>query len=192
MNDPAQKNKLMFNAYSISRRNEWYRFITCGLIHADFMHLLFNMYSLYSIGMAVEISFKKTEYFGHEKGMLFYILLYIGGLIMSEVYSFFTHKDNMHYNSLGASGAVCSVIFSFVLLYPTAQLNIFFIPLPGWIFGILFLAISWVLARRSVGFIAHDAHFWGAVWGFLFPIVLKPDLWYAFLGNLKMGLMYHS
>lgn len=191
MNDPSQKSKLMFNAYAISKRNEWHRFVTSGFIHADFMHLLFNMYSLYSIGMVVEKIFSFHEYFG-KMGSLVYILLYVGGLIMSGVYSFFKHRDNPHYNALGASGAVCAVIFSYVLILPTQQLVIFIFPMPAWLFGIIFLAISWIFARRQVGIVAHDAHFWGAVWGFIFPICLKPVLWYSFLAQLKMAVMYHS
>ncbi|HXC03422.1 MAG TPA: rhomboid family intramembrane serine protease, partial [Bacteroidia bacterium] len=125
MNNPDLKNKMMFNAYAIKHRKEWHRLFTHAFIHADLIHLLFNMFTLYSIGTIVEMLFQGIF---EEKGRLFYVLLYIGGIFMSSVYSYEKNKNNMYYNALGASGAVSSVMFAFVLIAPMAKLTIMVIP----------------------------------------------------------------
>lgn len=175
MDNYSVKNKLMFNAYQIRHRKEWYRFFSNGLIHADYMHLGFNMISLYSFGKGVEDLY---DYYFNEKGMLFFILLYVGGLAMSSLYSYEKHKHDIHYNALGASGAVSSVVFAFIILAPTAQLGFMFIPIPipAYLFGIIFLGIEYYLGKRGQTNIGHDAHFWGAIFGIVFTLVLKPEL----------------
>lgn len=186
MENPGLKNKLMFNAYMIHHRKEWYRFFSNGLIHADWMHLGFNMYSLYIFGKAVESAFSLDDVFG-SKGPLFFILMYIGGLVMSSLYSYEKHKDDVYYNSLGASGAVMAVIFSFIVLAPTARLGFMFIPvpLPAYLFGLIILGIEHFLSRRGNTGIAHDAHFWGAVFGILFTIAMKPQLAIDFIHKIQ-------
>ncbi|MBI3509770.1 MAG: rhomboid family intramembrane serine protease [Bacteroidetes bacterium] len=183
MNDPVLKMRYMFNAYAIAHRREWFRFFTHGLLHADFAHLLFNMLSLYFFGVNVERAFKSDELFGPGMGTFYYLLIYVGGLFVSSVYSFFKHRDNVNYNALGASGAVSAIIFTSILLFPMSRITLFILPIPvqAWIYGLFFLLISYLLARRNVGNIGHDAHFWGAVWGFVIPIIIKPHLWNDFL-----------
>ncbi|MDQ3048294.1 MAG: rhomboid family intramembrane serine protease [Bacteroidota bacterium] len=185
MDNDSLRNKLMFNAYMINHKKEWYRFFSNGLIHADWMHLGFNMLSLYMFGRGVEDGYMTI--FG-AKGILFFILLYIGGLIMSSVYSYEKNKNNIYYNALGASGAVSSVIFSYIILAPTAKLSIMFIPIPGgisaWIFGGIYLGIEYYLSKRGQSNIGHDAHFWGAIFGILFTILLKPSLFSRFIDKI--------
>ncbi len=175
MGNSTLTNKMMFNAYMIHHRREWYRFFSGGLIHADFMHLTFNMFSLYMFGAGVEEAY---HYLFETRGTLFFILLYVGGLAMSSLYSYEKQKHNVYYNALGASGAVSAVIFSFIILNPTAQLGFLFIPIPipAYLFGFIFLGIEYYLGKRGQSNIGHDAHFWGAVYGALFTIVLKPSL----------------
>src|ERR1700752_5030542 len=103
MDNMTLKNKLMFNAYMINHRKEWYRFFSNGLIHADWIHLLFNMYALWMFGKGVEAMYGFENVYGG-KGTLFFVLLYVGGLVMSSLYSYEKNKDNIYYNSLGASG----------------------------------------------------------------------------------------
>jgi membrane associated rhomboid family serine protease len=186
MNDIVLKNKLMFNAYMIKHRKEWYRFFSNGLIHADWIHLGFNMYALWMFGRSVEKAFSYEEVYG-AKGPLFFVLLYVGGLIMSSVYSYERNKDNIYYNSLGASGAVMSVMFAFIILAPTAPLSLLFlpIPLPAYIFGFLILGVEHYLSRRGGTGIAHDAHFWGSIFGVLFTIALKPSLAMDFIHKIQ-------
>jgi membrane associated rhomboid family serine protease len=186
MNNDLLKDKLMFNAYKINHKKEWYRFLSHGLIHADFAHLLFNMYSLYMFSGFVEETFKSEEVFGG-KGALFFVLLYVGGLILSSLYSYEKHKNDIWYNALGASGAVSAIVFAFIALYPRMKLGLLFIPffkVEAYIFGLIFLGIEYYLAKRGQSNIGHDAHFWGAVYGILFTFVLKPSLFSNFISQL--------
>jgi membrane associated rhomboid family serine protease len=186
MDNMTLKNKLMFNAYMINHRKEWYRFFSNGLIHADWIHLLFNMYALWMFGKGVETMYQFENVYG-DKGSLFFILLYIGGLVMSSLYSYEKNKNNIYYNSLGASGAVSAVIFAFIVLNPTAQLGFMFIPvpIPAYLFGLIILGIEHYLSRRGNTGIAHDAHFWGSVFGILFTIALKPSLAIDFIQKIQ-------
>jgi membrane associated rhomboid family serine protease len=177
MENHTLKNKLMFNAYMINHRKEWYRFFSNGLIHADFMHLAFNMFTLYMFGRGVEEVYSYDQVFG-EKGTLFFILLYVGGLVMSSLYSYEKYKNNVHYNALGASGAVSAVVFAYILLAPTTKLGFLFIPIPipAYLFGIIFLVIEYYLSKKGQSNIGHDAHIWGAIFGLVFTAILKPSL----------------
>jgi membrane associated rhomboid family serine protease len=183
MGNDTLKNKMMFNAYMIRHRKEWYRFFSNGLIHADFMHLAFNMFSLYMFGRGVEEGY---NYLFEGKGVLFFILLYVGGLIMSSLYSYEKHKDNIYYNALGASGAVSSVIFAYIILAPTSKFLFLFIPVPisAWLFGIIYLGIEYYLGKKGNTNIGHDAHFWGAIYGLVFTIIIKPSLFTEFINQI--------
>lgn len=162
------KEKLLFWPYRIKKQNEYYRFLSGALVHADTMHLLFNMVTLYSFGMAIE-NFLYPIFF-HEQSATLYIALYILAIIFSCIPDFFKYRDSYHYRALGASGAVSAVIFSAILLEPSMPLRFFFIPIdiPGWVFGLAFLALSAYLSKKGGGNIGHNAHFWGAVFGLIF------------------------
>ena len=186
MENNALKNKLMFNAYMIHHRKEWYRFFSSGLIHGSWIHLGFNMYALWIFGTGVEQGFSYNSIYG-AKGPLFYCLLYIGGLAMSSLYSYEKHKNNIYYNALGASGAISAVIFSFIILAPTAKLGLLFIPIPipAYIFGVLMLGVEHYLSKRENTGVAHDAHFWGSIFGIAFTIALKPSLAIDFIHKIQ-------
>lgn len=159
---------LIFYPPAITKQNQWYRFFTCGLIHADWGHLFFNMLSLYFFGIGVENAFQ--ELFG-VNGKWIYLALYISALLASLLPTFSKNKDNYYYRSLGASGAVSAVIFAGVLLNPLSELLVYFIPMRGFIFAPLYLIISAWLDRRGGGNINHSAHFWGAIYGLGFVII---------------------
>jgi membrane associated rhomboid family serine protease len=150
------------------------------------MHLAFHMFSLYMFGGAVEDMYKSGYVYG-SKGTLFFILLYVGGLAMSSLYSYEKHKKDIYYNALGASGAVSAVIFAYIVLAPTQKLMLLIlpIPIPAYLFGLIFLGIEYYLAKRGQGNIGHDAHFWGAVYGAAFTIILKPSLIQSFIDQIK-------
>ena len=177
-------SRFRFNPYIIRERKQWYRFFSYGMIHADWMHLLVNMFVLYSFGGIVEMFM--VGYFG-AKGLLYFVLLYVGALFMSVVPSFEKQKHNIYYNAVGASGAVSAVVFSSIIFYPDSKIIFMFIPfpIPSTIFGIIYLIYSAVMAKRAQDNIGHDAHFWGAVFGVLFTIALKPALFQAFLNSLS-------
>ncbi|MEI6266003.1 MAG: rhomboid family intramembrane serine protease [Sphingobacteriia bacterium] len=166
---------LIFYPPAITNRNQWYRFITCGFIHADIMHLAFNMYSFYLFGDMVEKAF--SILFG-ESGKIIYIILYVSALIVSVLPTYMNHQNDYHYRSLGASGAVSAIIFAGIFLYPTLGMGIFPIPfhIPGFVFGPLFLGISYYLANKGQGNINHSAHIWGAIYGIVFLIITSTFL----------------
>lgn len=168
-------NDLIFYPTAITNHNQWYRFITCGFIHADFMHLAFNMYTFYLFGGMVEQAF--TMIFG-EMGKALYIIMYLSSLVVCLLPTYFAHRNNYYYRSLGASGAVSAVIFIGIFLNPTMGMGIFPIPfhIPAFIFGPLYLGISAYLAKRGHGNINHSAHIWGAVYGIVFLVITSQFL----------------
>ncbi|MEK7200487.1 MAG: rhomboid family intramembrane serine protease [Bacteroidota bacterium] len=168
-------NELIFYPTAVTNHNQWYRFITCGFIHADIMHLAFNMYTFYLFGNMVERAF--GEIFG-DAGKALYIIMYIASLVVCLLPTYFKHKDDYHYRSLGASGAVSAVIFAGIFLYPTMGLGIFPIPVtvPAFIFGPVYLLISAYFAQKGHGNINHSAHIWGALFGIVFLLITSQFL----------------
>jgi len=179
-------DRFKFNAYAIRHHGQGWRFFTYGLVHADWMHLFINMFVLYSFGKAVIDAY---HFYFDTKGYLFYLLLYTGGIVFSVLFDYGKHKDDPGYNAVGASGAVSAVLFASILLYPTGSVYLFPIPfpLPSVVFGVIYLAYSAVMAHRAKDNIGHNAHFWGAVFGIIFTIALKPILAISFWKQI-MGL----
>ncbi len=177
-------DKLRFNAYAIKHDREGWRFFSYALLHADWIHLFINMFVLYSFG---EVVWAYFLFLFEGKAILFFLLLYIGGVIFSVLIDFGIHKDNPNYAAVGASGAVSAVVFSSIILMPTAKLYLFFIPIPipAAVFGILYLIYSAYQGKRGHDNVGHNAHFWGAVYGITFTIALKPRLAILFLEQLK-------
>ena len=180
-------NKLKFNAYAINNNKEWFRFFTHALIHADWMHLLINMFVLYSFGSMVEDFYK--FYFG-PKAYFYFLTLYIGSIVVSSIPSFEKHKNDAYYNAVGASGAVSAVLFASILFYPTGKIMLILlpVPIPSFVFGILYLVYSAYMAKKKVDNVGHDAHFYGAVFGFLLTILLKPKLFMLFISQIMQYL----
>jgi len=175
--------RLKFHPSSMSNGKELYRFASHALLHADWMHLLINMFVLYSFGTLVESMFGIM--FG-KKAMLFFGLLYVLGAICSSIPSFFKHRNNYAYSAVGASGAVSAILFASILIYPQGSISFMFlpIPIPAWLFGILYLVYSAYMSKKSVDNIGHDAHFWGAVFGIVFTAILNPALLADFIQNI--------
>jgi len=176
-------DKMKFNAYLIHHNNEWYRFLSYGLIHADWMHLFINMFVLYSFGSIVEELFR---YHFDMKAYVYFILLYIGGIGFSTLFDFGKYKNDIHYNAVGASGAVSAIVFSSIILYPAGKIFLFMIPIgiPSPLFGLIYLVYSAFMARRGTGNIGHSAHFWGAIFGVVFTIAIKPEFFTLFWEQL--------
>ena len=174
-NNQKIMDDLIFYPPAISKRNQWYRFFSCGLIHADWGHLLFNMYALYIFGAGqrqsgVEYTFKDVF---ADKGSILYLVMYIAALGACLIPTYLKNKDNYHYRSLGASGAVSAVVFAYMLFDPMSKMGLLFLPIyiPGFLFGLLYLGISSWLEKKGGGNINHSAHIWGAVFGIAFVIV---------------------
>lgn len=171
-NRPAVLAGFMMNPYRIARAREFYRFVTSGFIHNDHVHLLFNMISLYFFGRTTEILFLIR--FG-EKGSLYFVALYLLAIVISDLPTYFKHRDHAYYNSLGASGAVSAVIFATILLSPMLEICLYFaICMPGFIMGSLFIVFSYFQGRRASDNINHDAHLYGALFGLVFCVILYP------------------
>ncbi len=171
-NNGTLQHRFMFNPYRIKSTGEWYRFWSAGFIHADYAHLGFNMLAFYSFGRYVEQMFSIAL---GTKGMIMYLLLYLLGMCFSHLYSYAKHKDNPYYNALGASGAVSAVIFSSIILSPRSEIYFYFIPVKAYIFGPIYLAFSAYLSKQGNDNIGHDAHFFGAIFGVLFTIIVFPN-----------------
>jgi len=179
-------HKLEFTPYLIKHNNEWYRFFTYGLLHANWGHLLINMFVLWSFGETVEYFMK---YYFQEKAILFFLMLYIGGILFSVLFDFGKHKDNGYYHAVGASGAVASIVFASIFYHPMGKIYFYFIPIgiPSFVFGLLYLVYSVYMARRGGDNIGHNAHFWGAIFGFVFVLLLKPVLFKDFISQIFGG-----
>ena len=171
--------------FLVAKRSEWYRFITSGFLHADWSHLLFNMFAFYSFGQLVQGVFESE--FGAQGGTVRYLLLYLGGIIVSDIPTYLKHRDDPDYRSLGASGGVSSIIFSGVLFNPLGKIQIFPLPfgIPGFIFGFLYLGYSYYMGRRMSDNINHDAHFYGALYGVLLTLFLMPDVGPYFVQQIQ-------
>lgn len=164
-------NDLIFYPPAVTDNRQYYRFITCGFIHADFFHLLFNMYAFYLFGSSVEGWF--VLIFG-ASGKLLYLLMYVSALVVCLLPTYSKHKNDTYYRSLGASGAVSAVVFANILVEPLQGIGLVFIPgiyIPGFLFGLIYLGITSYLDKRGGGNINHSAHMWGALYGIAFMIV---------------------
>lgn len=164
---------LIFSPAVITEQRQFYRFVTYGFIHADLMHLIFNMYAFYLFGEFTEKAF--TQLFQPLQGKIFYILMYLLALIICVIPDFIKYKSNYQYRSLGASGAVSAVVFAYIMMNPLGGIGLIFIPIfiPGFLFGILFIVISYFLGKNGRSNVNHNAHLWGAVFGIIFLIVFS-------------------
>lgn len=172
--NPLQMTKFHFNAARIVHKKEYYRLLSHAFIHANWTHLIVNMMVLFFFGPAIESYFK---FFFGKMGTAFFVLLYIGGILFSNLWSLYKQKNNYYYNAVGASGAISAVLFAFIFINPLEKLYFYFvIPIPGILFGIGYLIYSYQMDKKGLDNVGHDAHFLGAVFGFLFPALIKPSL----------------
>ena len=176
----SMANKLALSPYQVVHRKEWYRVVSHGFVHADMTHLLVNMFTYWSFGTYME---QYYQYAG--LGILGYLLLYFGGMIFASSLDLSKHKDNPYYLSIGASGAVSAVLFSSIFFNPWGKIYFFAIlPIPGIVFGIIYLYYCQYMAKKAGDHINHNAHFLGALFGFLLPVLLKPSLINVFIDAL--------
>lgn len=178
-------NALKFNAYQIWHSRQWYRMLSYGFVHGSWWHLFFNMFTLHFFGRVVEQYFVAA--FGNTTGIVLYIVLYLTAIIISTIGDLIKHRNHYNYNAVGASGAVSAVLFASILFEPQMGIYIYLIPIPipGYIFAPLYLLYCWYMAKRNADNIGHSAHFWGAVYGFLFPLVCNPAIFSHFINQLR-------
>jgi membrane associated rhomboid family serine protease len=184
LNNHIIYEKWMMIPYRVKQHNEYHRFITSGFIHSGYMHLGFNMLGLYAFAPIVE----------NELGPLYFVAMYLTGIIISDIPTYLKQKNNYAYRSLGASGGVAAIIFSSILIYPLNPIGLIYLPKEFWpsgfIFGIIYLIYSYYQAKNSRDNIGHEAHFYGAVYGIIFSIVIKPQLLADFFYQISEWTMF--
>lgn len=183
---PELMYKLQFNPYQVYHRKQYYRLLTHALLHADWVHLVINMVVLFSFGTAVERYFGRLETMGSLRfPALYYLLLYAGAVVVSSLTTLKKHKNNHWYNSVGASGGVSAMVFTSIFFAPWQNLLLYaIIPIPGVIFGALYLWYSHYMSKKASDNINHDAHFIGAVYGLFFPLLIDIRLFSTFIEQL--------
>ncbi len=169
--------KLLFNAYHIKYNRQYYRVLTHGFIHGSWGHLVFNMVTLYFFGGLVEQGF---EYLCGNSfyARILFVGFYLSAIVISSIPDYCKNRENPEYNALGASGAISSVLFASILFAPKMSVYIFLIPIPipAYIFAPLYLIYCYFMAKKNIDHIGHSAHFWGALYGLVLPILLEPRL----------------
>jgi membrane associated rhomboid family serine protease len=169
-NDRALLERLILWPPAVERRKQYDRLLTHGFIHADWMHLLFNMVTLWSFGAAVEGVFSQWI------TPVGYLLFYLSAIVVAILPTYLGHRHDANYRSLGASGGVAAVLFAFILFDPWSKLIIFPIPvpIPAILFAVLYVGYSIWMDRRGGDNVNHSAHLWGAAYGVLFTVVMEP------------------
>ncbi len=166
-----------------ANEKEYYRFITSGFVHGGWVHLLINMFVLWSFGEIVEYHFK--QFFGTTMGSVYYVLVYLATIVCASVPTYFSKRHDSQYMAVGASGGVSGIVFIFILFYPWEMLYLYaIIPIPGIIAGVLYLWYSSYASKNVRDRIDHEAHFYGALFGVVFMLLLKPSLASNFIRSL--------
>ena len=184
LNNASLLEKLKHYPYEEKREKEWYRILTGGFVHGSIMHLAFNMYVLYIFGEFVE-NFM-VAHLGAVTGRILFVVGYLLTIIFASLPTYMMHSDNPTFASVGASGAVSGILFIFIMINPWSTLLLFFIiPMPAIVAGIGYLIYSSWASKNQNDRIDHVAHFYGAVFGILFIIVVYPDVLQIFMRQIR-------
>ena len=194
----GMKYKLAFHPASVQEFGQYYRFLSSGFVHADWQHLILNMYVFYLFGEQLEKVFTygmnvygvgKIVLFDPMIGRLVFLFFYLSAIIVSDIPTYFKHKNNTAYSSLGASGATSALLMAYILFNPWGWFLL--PPLPGIVFAVAYLWYSSYMSRKGTDLIAHDAHLWGAVYGLVFMLIIaaifSPELLQYFINSLLEG-----
>ncbi|MEZ5015977.1 MAG: rhomboid family intramembrane serine protease [Flavipsychrobacter sp.] len=164
-------NKLILWPNRMDTPREYYRLLSSGFIHADYMHLAFNMFTLFFFGDAIESIFRF-----HGLATFMFPILYLTGIIAAALPSFVKHRANYGYRALGASGGVSAILFSFVYFAPWEKIYLFgVIGIPSILAAVAYLIYSAYMSKKGMDNVGHDAHFYGAIYGFLFTLLFEPS-----------------
>ncbi len=175
-NNRELSEKYLFHPYSVKHNGEYYRFFTHAFLHADATHLIFNCISF--LAFSEHLLKILQQLHGFQFGNLQFIGLIFFSMIASSLVSFSRHKDNYGYRSLGLSGVVSAVIFGYILFFPNASISplLLPIPIPGWLFGLAYMAFEYYADRKQNSNIAHDAHLSGAIFGAVYIFAFNYDI----------------
>ena len=177
-NNRALADRLILWPPAIDRHRQYDRLVTYGFIHADFMHLLFNMITLFFFGPLIE------QLMAQLVGVWAFPLFYVSALVVSILPTYLKNQRNPNYLSLGTLGGVSAVLFAFVLVAPWELIFVFFIPLPAVLFAVLYVGYSLWMDRRGGDRINHSAHLAGAAYGVLFMLIMRPQVLQYFVSEL--------
>lgn len=167
-------NSYLYAPYLVWRDRQWYRIITAGFLHANWLHLLVNLFVFWEFGSFLESAY--ISVFGKIGSMLFLSALFLGGIIVANIPALFKHRHDRFFQSIGASGGVSAVLFSYILINPWSTLYLYFvIPLYSLVVGVLFLIYSYWASKNSRDNIDHLAHFWGSIYGIVFTAAVYPE-----------------
>ena len=177
-NNEALRSALILWPPAVTRRHEYHRFLGYGVVHADFVHLLFNMFTLYFFGRLME------GFYAQYLGAMGFLWFYLSALVVSALPSYLKHRHDPDYATLGASGAVSAVLFAFILLRPWETIYVYFIPVPAIIFAALYTGYSVYMNHRKADRVNHSAHLAGAAYGVLFTVLMEPRVLAHFMAEL--------
>ena len=182
----AMVDKTIMWPYYVKKEKQYYRFITSGFLHADWMHLFFNMFTLYFFGRNVEVVFARYGLGGNVS----YLALYFLGLVISDIPSYLKHQDDYNYRALGASGAVSAVVFAAIVFSPWSSIYLYgAIKISALLYAVLYIAYCVYMGRKNHDNVNHDAHLWGSIFGLAFTVILiatlQPEMFNGILEELK-------
>jgi len=177
-NNRVLLDRLILWPPAIDRNRQYDRLVTHGFIHADGQHLLFNMITLFFFGRAIE------PVFTGRIGLVGFIAFYLSAIVIAILPTYMNHRHDSGYRSLGASGAVSAVLFSYILFAPWSLIYVFFLPVPAVLYAVAYIGYSIWMDRHGTDNVNHSAHLWGAAYGVMFTLLLEPDVLGLFMQRL--------
>lgn len=180
---PEYFDKLAEWPYEIVNHHKYYQIVTSAFLHANWMHLLFNMFTLFSFGPVLEGMFVMN--FGQMAGSLYFFLIYFISLLTGSLLTVVFNFKNISYVAVGASGAVSGIIFSYVLFFPFSKIGVFFIPMPAFLFAFIYVGVSIYGIKSKFGNIGHEAHLGGALGGVIATFLLIEGAFRFFLTHFS-------
>jgi membrane associated rhomboid family serine protease len=169
--------------YQVVHQKRYYQMLTSGFLHVDIMHLFFNSFALYMFGQVLETLFSRS--FGFVKGSIYFTLIYFISLFSGSIFTVIFHHKNPAYVAVGASGAVSGIVFSYIIFFPTSTIGFFFIPMPAFVFALLYIGASIYGMKKRFGNIGHEAHLGGAIGGVIATLILIQGAFQILVGHFR-------
>jgi membrane associated rhomboid family serine protease len=179
--DPVYFEKFAEWPFQIVYKKRYYQMLTSAFLHVDIMHLFFNGFALYSFGQVLETIFVNS--FGFVSGSIYFLIIYFVSLFSGSIFTVLFHFKNPGYVAVGASGAISGIIFSYIIFFPTSTIGFFFIPMPAYIFALLYIAASIYGMKAHFGNIGYEAHLGGAIGGVIATLILIGGAFKIFVGH---------